>query len=1387
MERLSVFASQPPASQPALANSDFTALLLDTLWRQLETMGFELGADGWRARAQTLPLYSRWLGESARMLRASGYPSAKACDSLDALWRRWETLGRSGFFAQAGLARQAELVEGTLRALPDILSGRQRVTDLLFPNASMAKVEGIYKANAQADYFNNVVAGGIGAIIRARQAQGEPFRLRILEIGGGTGGTSEVVFDTLRPFQDCVEAYVYTDISKAFLLHAEDVYGPGRPYLRYQLLDIQQPVREQGLAIGDFDVVIAANVLHATRNIRTTLRNAKALLKRNGVLLVNEIVENNLFAHLTFGLTEGWWLVEDAELRIEGCPALSVDGWSALLREEGFDRVRWPAAEARRLGQQVFMARSDGQIRQPAHVGADPAPAAASAPAPEAAPTPDDELSESIRGAIAEQLRVNLRLSAGQIHYSAPFGDYGVDSITGVKLVHQLNETLGISLETSHLYDYSTIRSLAEHIRLSWGERVGARLATKRGGAAAGGPAVAATGPALPPQAEPAPASPAWQPYQPIAVIGVSGTFAGAADLEQLWSHLANGDDLVRPSTRWPLAQAAEGSAAGRYGGFLADIDRFDPLFFNISATEAKTMDPQQRLFLEEAWKALEDAGYAGDGVDASRCGVYVGYNGADYQSLVDDGAPAQAMWGNAGSILSARISYCLNLQGPAITVDTACSSSLVAVHLACQGLWSRETDLALAGGAFVQSTPGFYSLAGRAGMLSPSGRCHTFDARADGFVPGEGVGVVVLKRLRDAVDDGDHVHGVIRGSGINQDGTTNGITAPSALSQERLQRQVYQTFGIDPAGIQLVEAHGTGTRLGDPVELRALTNAFGRASAARSYCAIGSIKTNLGHTAAAAGIAGLIKLLLALRHRQIPPSLHYDSPNPAIDFDGSPFYVNTALKSWEVPAGQARRAAVSAFGFSGTNAHVVVEEHLGARREHAERPGYLLALSGRTPEQLRQQARRLADFIRARPDTDLGNLCFTLLLGRKHLQHRLACAATSLEDLLTSLEQWLAGSGAGGVVVGQFLDGESREKASLKHYGRQCVQALVNGGLVADDYLEQLRAVGALLVDGYAIDYAALFAGGQYGRLPLPTYPFADERYWIHPAGPGGGLAPKRGSSGAAGPDAAAWLARQAWQSRQAPAGAGGQGTGRHLLWLLGDFPPAALHALRERAPHMVADLVDIAGDALAQRFEAAACAVLARIRRVLESRPSQPVRIQLLINAASVGPGFGGLGAMLKTASRENPLLAAQTIELCEPNQTAGLAQMVLDNAADFGAAEIRYRGGERQVKLLERVMALGGADRAATPWRDGGVYLITGGLGGLGYLFASAIAGGARQPTLLLVNRSALTAEAERRVDALRRLGARVDFQQADVAEAAAVRRLIEHAERAHGGLH
>ncbi|HRC59076.1 MAG TPA: polyketide synthase, partial [Kofleriaceae bacterium] len=437
----------------------------------------------------------------------------------------------------------------------------------------------------------------------------------------------------------------------------------------------------------------------------------------------------------------------------------------------------------------------------------------------------------------------------------------------------------------------------------------------------------------------------------------MAGRFPDAPDLPTWWRNLTAGRSAIRevPKERWDVASvfapqpAKEGKTYSRWAAMLTDVDRFDHRFFNLSPREAEEIDPQQRLFLREAWNALEHAGHAGRTVEGRRCGVFVGCAQGDYARLLEEGGrgdTGQAFLGNATSILAARIAYFLDLHGPTVAIDTACSSSLVAVHLACQSLRGGDVDLALAGGVALMVTPSLQVRSSQVGMLSPTGTSAPFSASADGIVLGEGVGVVVLRRLEDAERDGDRVYGVIVGSGINGDGKTNGITAPSATAQAALLRRVYAEAGVSPRDLSYIETHGTGTSLGDPIEFKALREVYEEAATARGSVALGSVKGNIGHTTMTAGIAGLLKVLLCLEHEQLPPTAGFTTANPKVDFATSPFSMTDRLRSW--PSSGARLAAVSSFGFSGTNCHLVVKESPMPRARHTAGPE-LIPISARS------------------------------------------------------------------------------------------------------------------------------------------------------------------------------------------------------------------------------------------------------------------------------------------------------------------------------------------------------------------------------------------------------------------------------------------------------
>jgi len=495
-----------------------------------------------------------------------------------------------------------------------------------------------------------------------------------------------------------------------------------------------------------------------------------------------------------------------------------------------------------------------------------------------------------------------------------------------------------------------------------------------------------------------------------IAVVGMAGRFPGAPDVDALWANLRAGVESIRRFTDDELIAAGvpdslrADPAYVPARGALAEVDRFDAAFFGFTPREAEVTDPQQRLFLEAAWEAMEHAGYDSARVPG-RVGVYAGVSMSSYYlnllSRPDVTAAAGEMamrMGNDKDFLASRAAFKMGLEGPAVVVQTACSTSLVAVHLACQALLGGDCDMALVGGSAVsaQQHTGYVYQEGN--ILSPDGHCRAFDADARGTVAGNGVAVAALKRLEDALADGDTVHAVILGSAINNDGSAKiGFTAPRVEGQAAAIRAAHAAADVDPATITYVEAHGTGTELGDPIEIEALTRAFRAGTERAGYCAIGSAKTNIGHLDAAAGITGFIKTTMALRDGEIPPSLHFRRPNPQIDFASSPFFVNTTLAEWTPPAGTPRRAGVSSFGIGGTNAHVVMQQPPAAAPSAAPaRAEQLLVLSARTESGLDAAAERLRAHLERHPAQPLADVAWTLQQGRRGFAHRRAVVARS-------------------------------------------------------------------------------------------------------------------------------------------------------------------------------------------------------------------------------------------------------------------------------------------------------------------------------------------------------------------------------------------------------
>ncbi len=530
-----------------------------------------------------------------------------------------------------------------------------------------------------------------------------------------------------------------------------------------------------------------------------------------------------------------------------------------------------------------------------------------------------------------------------------------------------------------------------------------------------------------------------------IAVIGMSCRFPSCRDLQSYWSLLHDGRYGI---TDYPLDRVGgDTSLEGLRAGYVPKAEEFDPLFFGISPLEAETMDPQQRLFLEVTWEALEDAGYAGAALSYSQTGVYVGTTINEYEEWLTDVTPHLGP-GNELSLIPNRLSYLFNFMGPSFMVNTACSSALVALDTACRNIELGQCEQAIVGGVNLiladTATRVFQSL----GMLAKDAKCKTFDARADGYVRGEGVAAILIKPLDRALADGDRVYAVIKGTALNHDGHSKvGLTAPNPKAQKALLLKAYEQAGVDPSTVSYIEAHGTGTALGDPIEVDALTQAFRKYTDKKQFCAIGSAKTNIGHLEPASGMAGLIKVILCMHHRKLVPSLHFEKPNPSIRFADSPFFVNTELRDWTCEG--PRRAGVSAFGWGGANAHVVLEEAPAPapRATTVERPVHLLTLSARSESALQVLARRYEARLAVDDGTQLADACFTANVGRGLFKHRLAVAGTTATEVRASLAAYAAGTAAPGVVSGE-VRGKKRPKIAFVFTGQGAQEAGMAVGL---------------------------------------------------------------------------------------------------------------------------------------------------------------------------------------------------------------------------------------------------------------------------------------------------------------------------------------------------
>ncbi|CAM2145834.1 Polyketide synthase PksN [Paraburkholderia tropica] len=735
-------------------------------------------------------------------------------------------------------------------------------------------------------------------------------------------------------------------------------------------------------------------------------------------------------------------------------------------------------------------------------------------------------LLDKVKAMLKREVAKLLKVPFETIDDHAEMTVYGFDSISMTEFTNHINRAYKLALTPTVFFDHPTIHEFGKHLSEEYQAVFAKTFAVRTRSKVQAQPAfeqdktIHVTSkrrrkqPVMLPgtiQSESGP--------EPIAIVGISGIFPMAKDVDAYWKNLKEGKDCMTeiPKDRWDWREyegdpAKEANKTNvRWGGFIDGIAEFDPLFFGISPREAEQMEPQQRLLLTYAWKAIEDAGYSAKSLSGTKTGVFIGTGNTGYSSLLSKANSAiegSAAANTSPSVGPNRVSYFLNLHGPSEPIDTACSSSLVAIHHAISSIEEGTCDMALAGGVNTIILPEVYISFDKAGALSKEGKCKTFSNRADGFAHGEGAGILFLKKLKAAEEAGDHIYGVIKGSAVNHGGRAASLTTPNPKAQAEVIQTAFQKAGIDPKTVTYIEAHGTGTELGDPVEINGLKAAFKGLgvkegdTSANHYCGLGSAKTNIGHLSLAAGAAGIIKILMQLKHKTLVKSLHCETVNPYIQLENSPFYIVRETEEWKAlqnAQGQKlpRRAGVSSFGIGGVNAHVLIEEYIPKADAGnipsitSEHPG-IFVLSAKNEARLKEYAQQLAEALDQHiyKDEDLANIAYTLQAGRDAMEERLGIISGSIEDLQDKLKDYAAGKNNVEDVYRGRIDKGTLQMLTEDEEIQEAVEKWMERG----KYAKLLE----LWVKGLDVDWAKLYGENEPHRISLPTYPFAKDRYWI-------------------------------------------------------------------------------------------------------------------------------------------------------------------------------------------------------------------------------------------------------------------------------------------------
>ncbi len=968
------------------------------------------------------------------------------------------------------------------------------------------------------------------------------------------------------------------------------------------------------------------------------------------------------------------------------------------------------------------------------------------------------------------------------------FDDYGVDSIVVVDLADELNKTFR-SIDGPILFDNQCIEDLVQYILKNEAPALNSMLTTRKASTSV----------------EPENHSPPVPPTESsdtsitrtnvrnentsrdIAIIGITGRYAKSSNIEELWQNLKTGKNCISevPKDRWDWKKyytgekGTNGSVYTKWGGFMDDVDKFDPYFFSITPKVAELMDPQERVFLEAAYHCIEDSGYTPKSLDEDgKVGVFCGLSNGNYATGV-------RYWS-----IPNRVSYLFDFNGPSIAIDSACSSSLTAIDSALDNLERGRCNIAIAGGINLIVDPAHYRILTAATMLSSGGECKAFGEGADGFIDGEGVGAIILKPLLKAERDGDNIYGVIKGSMINAGGRTSGFTVPSVSAQSDVISDALADANIDPSKIDYLEAHGTGTPLGDPIEISGLTKAFRKHTNKTNFCPVGSIKTNIGHCESAAGIAGITKVLLQFKHDQLVPSINSKTINPRITLSESPFYIQQNLTTWKRPIENGKErprvASVSSFGAGGSNAHIVIEEYVRTKNSASnisEPEPQLIVLSAKTPEKLKERAQILNAYIKGNDNLNINDLAYTLQVGREAMDERLAFIVDSTISLTQELDHHIL-----------------RKTSEINNISASKIE-YNNDDIITLAKEKNLNKLLTLWLNGAIIPWNILHHNTEAKRVSLPKYPFTKERYWIYSHYASGHndflKIANNDKMQCIGVDntvehSSPYTDTQAHDNsiqdicylipnwtNVAPKKSGNDFY-KHYVLLEEQFVTSA-NTISATGIHV--DFISKVNDEIGTSYKSSAIQTLALLKRALRDCKNGKILLQVVTSGPSRENINQGLVGMLRTARKENPKLFTQLVAIDQDTSNSDITSILRENARSSEDLYIRYNKGRRQLFSWHE---LPDKNKTTPPWKNQGAYLITGGAGGLGYLFACDIAEKSRGANLLLTGRSPINNTIQNKIGILKEKGANVEYHVADVCDMKSIQRLATHIKHQFGHL-